>query len=86
VVTQRIAQGETFDMSWSPTRPGNWLLHCHVLQHMVPATIPNVPGPSISLPVPERNEHADMQEAAGMGQLVLGITVPARTGSEALTS
>jgi manganese oxidase len=86
VVTQRIAQGETFDMSWSPTRPGNWLFHCHMLQHMVPATIPKVPGPSISLPVPERNEHADMQEAAGMGQLVLGITVPARTGSEAVTS
>jgi FtsP/CotA-like multicopper oxidase with cupredoxin domain len=77
VVTQRIAQGETFDMSWSPSRSGNWLFHCHMLQHMIPAIIPKLPGLSIT-PAVLGNEggHAAMSDAAGMGQLVLGITVP----------
>ncbi len=48
VVTQRIAQGETFDMSWSPTRPGKWLFHCHMLQHMDPPVVPKVPGLTIT--------------------------------------
>jgi FtsP/CotA-like multicopper oxidase with cupredoxin domain len=44
VVTQRIAQGETFDMSWAPDRPGRWLFHCHMLIHMTPPIIPDLPG------------------------------------------
>jgi FtsP/CotA-like multicopper oxidase with cupredoxin domain len=77
VVTQRIAQGDTFDMSWSPSRSGNWLFHCHMLQHMIPAVIPKLPGLSVK-PAVLGNEdgHAAMTDAAGMGQLVLGITVP----------
>lgn len=77
VVTQRIAQGETFDMNWSPSRPGNWLFHCHMLQHMIPPVIPNVPGLSVTPAVSvNKGEHAGMGDATGMGQLVLGITVP----------
>ena len=75
VVTQRIAQGETFDMSWSPEEPGHWLFHCHMLQHMVPAIVPEVPGLSIRKALSEPHEHAAGHEASGMGQLVLGITV-----------
>lgn len=77
VVTQRIAQGETFDMSWAPLRPGNWLFHCHMLQHMVPPVIPKLPGLSVIRSAPEsKGEHSAMSDTAGMGQLVLGITVP----------
>jgi FtsP/CotA-like multicopper oxidase with cupredoxin domain len=76
VVTQRIAQGETFDMTWSPSRSGNWLFHCHMLQHMTPPIIPRLPGVSITPAVAKENEHAAMSDAAGMGQMVLGITVP----------
>jgi FtsP/CotA-like multicopper oxidase with cupredoxin domain len=77
VVTQRIAQGDSFDMSWSPSRSGNWLFHCHMLQHMIPPIIPKLPGLSVT-PAVLGNEdgHAAMSDAAGMGQLVLGITVP----------
>jgi FtsP/CotA-like multicopper oxidase with cupredoxin domain len=84
VVTQRIAQGETFDMSWSPDRPGQWLFHCHMLQHMIPPIVPKVPGLSIQPRLTYPNEHQRMHEAAGMGQLVLGITVPksAQAGSD----
>jgi len=75
VVTQRIAQGETFDMSWSPTRAGQWLFHCHMFQHMIPAVVPQVPGLDIADHSAYTDEH-QMHEANGMGQMVLGITVP----------
>jgi manganese oxidase len=75
VVTQRIAQGETFAMSWSPERPGQWLFHCHMFQHMTPPVVPNVPGLSIRAGVASASEHT-MGDEAGMGQMVLGITVP----------
>jgi FtsP/CotA-like multicopper oxidase with cupredoxin domain len=77
VVTQWIAQGETFDMSWSASRPGNWLFHCHMFQHMTPPVIPKIPGLSVTpAVVTDKGEHGVMADAAGMGQLVLGITVP----------
>jgi FtsP/CotA-like multicopper oxidase with cupredoxin domain len=76
VVTQRIAQGETFDMSWSPARSGNWLFHCHMFQHMIPPVVPKVPGLRITPGTAHKHEHADMHDAPGMGQMVLGITVP----------
>jgi len=76
VVTQRIAQGETFDMSWSPDRTGRWLFHCHMFQHMIPAVVPNVPGLSTAAAVSKPDGHFGMHEPPGMGQLVLGITVP----------
>jgi FtsP/CotA-like multicopper oxidase with cupredoxin domain len=79
VVTQRIAQGETFDMSWSPDRPGRWLFHCHMLQHMIPAVVPKLPGLSMGASLTHGNEHAATHDVSGLGQLVLGITVPGTT-------
>lgn len=76
VVTQRIVQGEAFDMSWSPDRPGQWLFHCHMLQHMNPPVVPPVAGLEIRNAANTSNEHVSMADRAGMGQLVLGITVP----------
>lgn len=76
VVTQRIAQGETFDMSWSPERAGQWLFHCHMVQHMIPAVVPVLPGLGVTKPATHSQEHAPMHDTSGMGQLVLGITVP----------
>jgi len=76
VVTQRIAQGETFDMSWAPDRPGRWLFHCHMLLHMTPPIIPDLPGLSVQPASSGASPQAAMGDAMGMGQLVLGITVP----------
>ena len=76
VVTQRIAQGETFDMSWSPARSGNWLFHCHMFQHMIRPIVPKVPGLGMTEGVTHADEHMGEHEAPGMGQMVLGITVP----------
>jgi FtsP/CotA-like multicopper oxidase with cupredoxin domain len=67
VVTQRVAQGETFDMSWSPDRPGRWLFHCHMFQHMIPPVVPNVPGLSMRPAVAHPSGHAAMHDALGHG-------------------
>jgi FtsP/CotA-like multicopper oxidase with cupredoxin domain len=76
VVTQRISIGGAFDMSWSPERAGQWVFHCHMLQHMTPPILPSLPGLSVTPARSEAHHPPAMQEAAGMGQLVLGITVP----------
>jgi FtsP/CotA-like multicopper oxidase with cupredoxin domain len=78
-VTERIAQGDTFDMSWSPERSGQWLFHCHMLIHMTPPIVPKLPGLEFSAAGPVPNDHMTQDDAAGMGQLVLGISVPSQT-------
>ena len=34
VVTERLPPGRTFSLTWKPTRPGNWLFHCHDNVHL----------------------------------------------------
>jgi FtsP/CotA-like multicopper oxidase with cupredoxin domain len=61
--------GGTFRMEWTPTRAGNWIFHCHFLDHIVPAI--------------ERDEEErahdlhDVEQHAqdAMAGLVLGMTV-----------
>mgnify|MGYP000861041745 CR=1 FL=1 len=31
--TLSVAPGERYDLLWTPTRPGTWLLHCHINHH-----------------------------------------------------
>lgn len=61
-VTEVIGPARTFAMSWLPTRPGNWLFHCHMTEHM---SASDAHAHSLS-------EHGG---AAGMAGLVLGIRV-----------
>ena len=35
-VTERIAIGTTMNMVWSPDRPGGWIFHCHMSEHVAP--------------------------------------------------
>ena len=84
VVTQRFTQGETFDMSWSPGRPGRWLFHCHMLIHMNPPIVPSLPGLTVT-PAANVSSHSARNDAMGMGQLVLGITVPDSSNSARAT-
>jgi FtsP/CotA-like multicopper oxidase with cupredoxin domain len=37
VNTERMAPARTFSLTWTPTRPGNWLFHCHDTAHIAPA-------------------------------------------------
>jgi FtsP/CotA-like multicopper oxidase with cupredoxin domain len=68
-VTELMEPGSTLRMEWVPTRAGNWLMHCHLLDHITP--------------FPERDEkvrahdlHDVTQHAlSAMAGLVLGVTV-----------
>ena len=75
VVTELMAPGGTMRMAWVPTRPGNWLMHCHMLPHVTP--YPERPD---SL---RRHEAHDVLRHAteGMAGLVLGVTVTAPGGA-----
>ena len=35
-VTELVAPGGTMALAWSPTRPGNWVFHCHFVSHISP--------------------------------------------------
>jgi len=61
-VTEFVGPGRTFAMSWSPTRPGNWLFHCHMTEHM------SAQGHAAHM-------KGSDDHAAGMAGLVLGIAV-----------
>jgi FtsP/CotA-like multicopper oxidase with cupredoxin domain len=71
-VTELMMPGGTMRMAWVPTRPGNWLMHCHMLPHVVP--FPERPD---SL---RRHEDHDAARHAmqGMAGLVMGVTVRSR--------
>ncbi len=68
VATQQILQGRTFAMTWSPDRPGNWLLHCHLGFHVIPEA---------RLDPPPSRHHFNYAHnpADHMAGLVMGITV-----------
>jgi FtsP/CotA-like multicopper oxidase with cupredoxin domain len=71
-VTEDMAPWTTMSMIWSPDRPGNWLLHCHLTFHVTAGA--RLDG--------EDDEHAihatdPMKHMAG---LVVGINVKPRPG------
>jgi manganese oxidase len=73
VFTHSVQIGETFDMSWVPSEPGRWLYHCHRIPHM---RLPVALDPADVL-VADDHEHVHDAESdyAGMGGMILGITV-----------
>jgi len=66
-VTQHIDPGHVFEMTWTPERPGNWLFHCHMMDHMSP--------PKYRLQDAKGDFDQARKRDLGMGGLVLGITV-----------
>ena len=68
-VTEHIAVGHVFEMTWTPERVGNWLFHCHMLTHM---SEPQELHPKGAQATAYPSGH---DQSAGMGGLVLGITV-----------
>ena len=80
VVTERMSGFSAMRLTWSPERPGNWLMHCHFSLHLLPpapadfATLEDVSGR-----VAGHQNHAE----TGMVGLVVGITVQPRAGTRA---
>jgi FtsP/CotA-like multicopper oxidase with cupredoxin domain len=70
VNTERIAGGRTFSLTWTPTRPGNWLFHCHDTIHIVKRQLLD------GRPVPPvGHDHAVNHALDMMAGPVIGITV-----------
>jgi manganese oxidase len=77
-VTDLMKPGATMRMTWSPDRPGNWLFHCHLPQHIGHRGSLGMPAP------PAAHGHADANHAlAGMSGLVMGVTVRPAAGRAA---
>jgi len=74
-VTEWMSRGTTMAMTWVPTRPGNWLFHCHLVTHIAETLRLGPPGEQAQTGHPN---HAE----GGMAGLVMGIRVaPARNAA-----
>ncbi len=70
VVTELVARGTTMAMRWSPHTVGNWLFHCHVVEHISGKSHPPALFPSSKVD----KGHAGHAEHDMTG-LVMGIHV-----------
>jgi FtsP/CotA-like multicopper oxidase with cupredoxin domain len=68
-VTELMEPGTNFRMEWTPRRPGNWLMHCHLVDHIQPSLARD--SATRALDQHDVTRHA----LSAMGGLVLGVTV-----------
>jgi FtsP/CotA-like multicopper oxidase with cupredoxin domain len=71
VVTELVARGTTMAMSWTPHTPGNWLFHCHLVEHISGRMRPAGLFPTANHTEPGHSAHE-------MSGLVMGIHVMPR--------
>ena len=72
VVTQLMRSGATMTMAWTPEREGNWLFHCHIMNHVSPER-------RLSPPVGDAHaDHAGHDASAGMAGMIIGVTIVKR--------
>jgi manganese oxidase len=74
-VTETIAAGGTMSLAWAPTRPGNWIFHCHFASHMSSLEALNSDR---RMPAAGHAAHGGASMQHSMGGLVLGIRVRPR--------
>lgn len=68
-VTELMPPGSTFSLEWILTRPGNWLVHCHMIPHITPY-------PARADSSRHHDVHAvDRHPTVSMAGLVLGVEV-----------
>jgi FtsP/CotA-like multicopper oxidase with cupredoxin domain len=69
-ITQELLPGNSMRLSWVPAKPGNWLFHCHLVDHILPLTF---------LRDQQAMDHASLNvkthAANGMGGLIMGINI-----------
>ena len=79
VFTESMLIGGTFDMTWVPERPGNWLFHCHIAEHFARRGSLGMPRPAAAYAA----NHAAHHPVDHMGGLVTGVTVLPRSSAGA---
>ncbi len=75
-VTEFMPPGTTTAMTWIPTRAGNWLFHCHLINH-IDAHLKLASKPHSAA-------HAGNHSEDGMAGLVMGLLVSPRRGGLAM--
>ncbi|MFL5562476.1 MAG: multicopper oxidase domain-containing protein [Gemmatimonadaceae bacterium] len=73
-VTEMLTPGATMSVAWIPTRPGNWLFHCHLIYHIDASR-----RLADAVPVGYEHNHA----FDGMSGLVMAIQVAPAHGAVA---
>ena len=74
VNTEKLAPGQTMLMTWTPTRLGNWLFHCHIPEHIAPRGPLGYKLPSLPTQAGTASTiHSNANTA--MGGLVVGVEV-----------
>jgi FtsP/CotA-like multicopper oxidase with cupredoxin domain len=82
VVTERLPSGATFSLTWKPTRPGNWLFHCHDNVHLVyGGTLDGSPSTRS-----DPHHHVENHALEMMSGPILGITVTGKSTEAAAPS
>jgi FtsP/CotA-like multicopper oxidase with cupredoxin domain len=71
-VTEMMRAGSTFRMEFTPTRPGKWLFHCHMVAHITP--FPPRPDSVRGHELHDATQHP----RTAMAGLVMGVHVEAR--------
>ena len=74
-VTEDMFPGMTMAMTWVPTRPGNWLFHCHLIFHIDKAV-------RLGAAPEGMHNHAETE----MAGLVMGIRVNPAKGMQAIAA
>lgn len=80
VVTERLPAGRTFSLTWKPTRPGNWLFHCHDNLHLVRGV------PLDGTTTSAAHGHVENHALEMMAGPVMGITVSGKSIERAASS
>jgi FtsP/CotA-like multicopper oxidase with cupredoxin domain len=94
VVTQLLQPGGTMAMTWRAERPGNWIFHCHISEHIsgerrlsqTPAGHGDHGGHDGAHTAPAGESTGDTAHdgpahgGGGMAGMVLGVTIVAREG------
>jgi FtsP/CotA-like multicopper oxidase with cupredoxin domain len=83
VVTQLMPPGGTMAMTWQAERVGNWLFHCHIVDHVSPKRRLAEGSEGDGEHSSAHLAHAGHNASAGMAAMVLGVTVvdPNNTGN-----
>jgi FtsP/CotA-like multicopper oxidase with cupredoxin domain len=71
VVTETMWPMQTMSVIWSPDRPGNWLYHCHLAFHVIPAARLDPPSAH------DKHDGLSADVDRHMAGLVLGMKVTA---------
>jgi FtsP/CotA-like multicopper oxidase with cupredoxin domain len=78
VATEPIGVRHTATIVWSPDRPGGWLFHCHLTNHV--AKLPRIDRrEDTEYPSVDHHDDPDRHAVTGMNGLILGVTVPGRS-------